>query len=217
MSMPSAVAAWSSQKRRICIAGILSFSTLCTLAGIVALFSFDQTAGAAGAVPVRWPASSAVERSAHHAALLVFVHPECSCSVATVHEIATLSAGRTSQAERLSPTVLFYRPKNSGWLPGNLWSQVAREIPGAQPVWDDGGQEARRFGARTSGYTLLYGAGGDLLFKGGVTGSRGHQGDNLGMDQLRASIETGRPAAHASLVFGCALTGVDVLPTGEKP
>ncbi len=58
---------------------------------------------------------------------------------------------------------------------------------------------------------ILYDAKGDLLFKGGVTGSRGHEGDNLGIEALRASIDTGRPAPRGSLVFGCALSGSDIV------
>jgi hypothetical protein len=208
--------ATSPRRRRVWIAGILSLSTICTLAGIALLFTFDQTAGAVSAVPVQWPSSSAIERPGANGALLVFVHPGCSCTVATLHEIATLSAGRNSQSRRLATTVLFYRPRNSKWLPGSLWSKVEGEIPGAHPVWDDDGREARLFGARTSGYALLYGANGDLLFDGGVTGSRGHEGGNLGIDRLRTAVDTGRPAPRGSLVFGCALAGADVPPAGEE-
>ena len=206
----------SSRTHRLCIAGILSLSTICTLAGMATLFTFDQTAGAVSAVPVQWPSASVIGHPGRNGALLVFVHPYCSCTVATIHEIATLSAGRNSQNGRPSTTVLFYRPRNSGWRPGKLWSQVESEIPGARAAWDDDGREARRFGARTSGYTLLYDAQGDLLFKGGVTGSRGHEGGNFGIDQLRASIDTGRPAPRGSLVFGCALADAGTLPAGEE-
>jgi hypothetical protein len=190
-----------SRKSRIWLPAILSFSAVCTLTGTGMLFRFDQTAGAVSGVPARWPASSVIERSGRSGALLVFVHPYCSCTVATLHEIATLSAGT------VSTTVLFYRPKNSGWQPGSLWRKVEHEIPAARQVWDDDGREAMRFGARTSGFAVLYDPKGDLLFHGGVTGSRGHEGDNLGIEQLRASIDTGRPTPRASLVFGCALAG----------
>ncbi|HWF07738.1 MAG TPA: hypothetical protein VG297_04690 [Bryobacteraceae bacterium] len=182
---------------------------------MAALFAFDETAGAVSAVPAQWPSASVITRPGGNGALLVFVHPYCSCTVATIHEIATLSAGRNSQNGRPATTVLFYRPRNAGWRPGSLWSKV-NEIPGARAVWDDDGREARRFGARTSGYTLLYGARGDLLFKGGVTGSRGHEGGNLGIDQLRTSIDTGRPAPRGTLVFGCALADAGEPPAAEE-
>lgn len=183
---------------------------------MAALLTFDQTAGAVSGVPAQWPSASVIKRPGRNGALLVFVHPYCSCTVATLHEIATLSVGGESRNGRPSTTVLFYRPRNSGWRPGKLWSQVEKEIPGAHPAWDDDGREARRFGARTSGYTLLYDAKADLLFKGGVTGSRGHEGGNMGIDQLRASIDTGQPAPRGPLVFGCALADAGVPPAGEE-
>jgi hypothetical protein len=206
----------SPRSRRICIAGILSFSSICTLLGMATLFTFDQTAGEVSAVPVQWPSASVIGHPGRNGSLLVFVHPYCSCTVATLHEIATLSAGRDSQNGIPSTTVLFYRPRNSGWRPGSLWRKVEKEIPGARPAWDDDGREARRFGARTSGYTLLYDAKGALLFKGGVTGSRGHEGGNMSIDQLRASIDTGRPAPRGALVFGCALADAGTPPAGEE-
>jgi hypothetical protein len=116
------------RKSRMWVPAILSFSTICTLAGTALLFNFDQTAGAVSAVPVRWPVSSAIDRPARTDALLVFVHPYCSCTVATLHEIASLSGGGP-QSGQLSTTVLFYRPKNSGWLPGNLWSKANAKFP----------------------------------------------------------------------------------------
>jgi hypothetical protein len=208
--------AGSARKRQIWIAGILGFSTICTVAGFAALFAFEQTAGAVSNVPSRWPASTVLERRTEHGSLLVFVHPYCSCTVATLHEIATLSADRKSKNERHSTTIVFYRPANSGWKPGALWNNAHHDIPDAQTVWDDGGQEAQRFGARTSGYALFYDARGNLLFKGGVTGSRGHEGDNFGIGELRTAIDSGRPARRSSLVFGCDLASLNPLRNGER-
>jgi hypothetical protein len=209
--------AWPARTRQTWIAGILALSTVSALLGAAALFSFNQTAGAVSTVPSRWPISTHLVQPAHAGVLLVFVHPYCSCSVATIHEIANLSLSRNSRKGALSITVLFYRPKNSQWEPGSLWGKVEREIPGARAVWDDEGREAMRFGARTSGYTLLYGAGGDLLFKGGVTESRGHEGDNFGIGQLQSSLDTGLRASRTSLVFGCALAGADEPSAGVIP
>lgn len=206
----------SARTRRIWIAGILSFSTICTVLGFAALFAFDQTAGAVSKVPTRWPGSTILDRPAEHGSLLVFVHPYCSCTVATLHEIATLSVDRQARGGRPSTTILFYRPKNSNWKPGKLWNNAQNEIPGAQTVWDEGGEEALRFGARTSGYAVFYNAQGNLLFNGGVTGSRGHEGDNFGIDELRTAIDTGRSASHSSLVFGCDLASLSLQKSGDN-
>ncbi|HEX4278094.1 MAG TPA: hypothetical protein VHZ74_22225 [Bryobacteraceae bacterium] len=187
---------------------ILAFSAFSTLLGMRALVAFDHTVGATGSTPEQWPASSAIKRAGGRPELLVFVHPFCSCTDATMAELAQLSARRNAGAPAPAITVLFFRPRHSGWAPNSLWKKAA-SLPGAQAVWDDDGREAKRFGARTSGYTLLYSSTGALLFGGGVTASRGHQGDNYGLDELSASLNSGRPGSAPTRVFGCALGNQD--------
>ena len=74
-----------------------------------------------------------------------------------------------------------------------------------QSVRDDGGAEARAFGVETSGQTLLYDAAGKLRFNGGITGSRGHAGDNAGRKALVALIGETAPDRNGASVFGCPL------------
>jgi hypothetical protein len=66
--------------------------------------------------------------------------------------------------------------------------------------------EAGRFGAETSGHTLLYGADGRLLFSGGITASRGHAGENAGESAIIALVNHQTPLRSQTLVFGCSLT-----------
>jgi len=198
----------STLARRTLVAAVLGFSAFSTLLGMRALITFEQTAGSVGAAPLRWPASSAVKRFKGHPEILVFVHPFCSCTDATMAELAQLSVRKKPGAITPAITVLFYRPRGSGWVPNGLW-RTAQSFENAHVVWDDDGREANKFGARTSGYALLYNAEGNLLFRGGVTGSRGHRGDNDGLDELAASLDSQRPARAASRVFGCALGSSD--------
>ncbi|HEX3447903.1 MAG TPA: hypothetical protein VHS97_06590, partial [Isosphaeraceae bacterium] len=71
---------------------------------------------------------------------------------------------------------------------------------------DSGGEEAARFGARTSGLVALYAPDGRLHFRGGITGSRGHEGDNAGQQALLGLIQ-GNPSSLPceTPVFGCPL------------
>ena len=196
------------ETKRTMAFALIGFSAVSTLLGLWALIAFDQKPGAARVAPTRWPASSAIRRIRGRPEILVFVHPFCSCTVATMAELAQLSVRKKPAVTAPVITVLFFRPRTSGWAPNSLWKQ-AQSLEGAQVVWDDDGLEARRFGARTSGYALLYSAAGNLLFRGGVTGSRGHQGDNDGLDELAASLNTQFPARVPSRVFGCALGSLD--------
>ena len=57
----------------------------------------------------------------------------------------------------------------------------------------------------TSGQTILYGADGTLLFSGGITGSRGHAGDNDGRAGLVALLTRAGRGQTRTKVFGCPL------------
>jgi hypothetical protein len=72
-------------------------------------------------------------------------------------------------------------------------------------VVDEGGREARRFGASVSGQTVVYDQGGRLRFAGGITGARGHAGDNAGRRQVMRQLASSAGAGGATPVFGCEL------------
>jgi hypothetical protein len=98
-------------------------------------------------------------------------------------------------------------------------AQRAAAVPGVTLVRDEGGREATRFRALASGLTVLYGPDGRRLFSGGITASRGHEGDSFGRRRLLAILD-GHPADRdESPVFGCALgaeaTVTDPLGTEE--
>jgi hypothetical protein len=170
------------------------------------LVGFDQTPGALGVALPRWPMSTAIHRNPDLQQMLVFLHPFCPCSAATLAELARVPARRPRDIPQPEIKILFVRPRGATeWRAGRLWD-TAQKLPGAEVMWDEGGEEADRFGAQTSGAVFLYNSGGSLLFHGGVTGSRGHAGDNYGADQLILALNSGRPVSGKHLVFGCALT-----------
>jgi hypothetical protein len=106
---------------------------------------------------------------------------------------------------KVSAYVLFVKPKEApaDWDDTEL-HQSATAIPGVTVLVDDGGAEAQRFGAETSGQTFLYDRSGALLFSGGITEARGHAGDNDGESALvrLANDQSGRFARTS--VFGCS-------------
>jgi hypothetical protein len=72
-------------------------------------------------------------------------------------------------------------------------------------VIDEGGVEAARFEALTSGQVVLYDGEGRLQFSGGITGARGHLGDNLGLRRVMSLLRGAEPDRTDSPVFGCPL------------
>jgi len=61
-------------------------------AGMAALWLYSITAGKEGAPPDRWPASSSLQRAPGASTLVMFVHPRCPCSQASISELAVLLA-----------------------------------------------------------------------------------------------------------------------------
>jgi hypothetical protein len=172
-------------------------------AGMALLWRYAAAAGEAAAAPAQWPPESRVARSQHLATLLLAVHPHCPCSRATMGELAKLMAQARGLVEA---RVVFVRPEGVpvGWEKTGLWESAAA-IPGVTVMSDEGGAEAKRFGARTSGQALLYDRQGLRVFSGGITAARGHLGDNAGRSSVVALLRGGGTQAARTPVFGCPL------------
>jgi hypothetical protein len=187
------------------VAFIAAAAWLAAIAGGFAiLWVYKSTPGAErGAPPVRWPAASAVARSAQRATLLLFAHPRCVCTRASMAELARLMA---RFHDRVDATVLFWTPREApaDWSSGDLWTSAER-IPGVSVLRDQDGREASRFSVATSGGVVLYDAGGRLLFKGGITPARGHEGDSFGQERIASLLTAGAADRADAPVFGCAL------------
>jgi hypothetical protein len=161
----------------------------------------------------RWPVASRVDRSSSGATLLVFVHPYCPCARTTLGELAAIM--NTTQG-RVTAQVLFVAAdgENPNWAQNELW-QAAEAIPGVRAVVDAGAIEAARFGARTSGLTLLFNAQGECLFSGGITAARGHAGDNIGRQAIVACLANERPETSRAPTFGCPLFSAEPMVRSE--
>jgi len=177
---------------------------LAVAGGFAMVWRYKSTPGAQGAVsPERWPAGSAVGRSPDRATLLLFAHPRCTCTRASLAELARILA---RFHDRLEARVLFWTPREApaDWNKGDLWISAAR-IPGVKVVRDAEGAEASRFAVATSGGVVLYDPRGHLLFKGGITAARGHEGDSFGQERIASLLTTGAADRADAPVFGCAL------------
>jgi hypothetical protein len=173
--------------------------------GMLQLQVYQSKADAAAQAPEEWPKDLGTFRSDGCLSIIVFVHPHCPCSSATLRELERLVAriGENSQA-----TVVFWHPQGvaADWNKGSLWAQAQR-IPGVRVIDDRDSALTRRFGVRTSGQALAYDAAGRLKFSGGITAARGHSGDNAGADAVLAIAKmTDELSRTCSPVFGCSLT-----------
>ncbi len=198
-------------------------------AAVVALgfgwtYAHAATPGMTAKAPARWPAEGAPAEGASamskHAAvialdpqvptLIVFAHPHCACTRATLHELEWI----TTRAQGLVHAyVVFAKPPGAGvdWESTTLHAKAVA-MKGVTVLDDDEDVLAHRFLARTSGHVVLYTPGGELRFSGGITGERGHEGDNAGRAAVLVALRARTsPPTFLGLVFGCELD------TPEKP
>jgi hypothetical protein len=176
---------------------------LMVVAGLGFLWSYESTPGMAADAPARWPVDSRLRRAGDRATLIMLAHPRCPCTRASISELARVM---TQAQGRVTAYVLFVRPANfSGeWEETDLWASAAA-IPGVSVLQDDEGVEAGRFHAATSGQTMLYDKDGKLLFSGGMTGARGHEGDNAGRTAIVSLLNLDEAKESETPVFGCPL------------
>jgi hypothetical protein len=186
---------------RLAAATVLWAVAVC--GGGTLLWKYAATESVAATPPEQWPAESSIVRESGRSTLIVLAHPRCPCTRATISELAILMA-RVGQS--VSAHVLFMRPRGADidWEKTALW-QSAAAIPGVTVHSDPGGAQAALFRAATSGQVVIYDASGRLTFRGGITGARGHEGDNVGLDRALALLSGGRADQPTSKVFGCSL------------
>ena len=175
------------------------------LAGAAGLWRYKTTPGHAATAPPTWPAGS-IARDANRPTLVVFVHPQCGCSVSTIEELTKLM---TALRERLVVDVVVFRPTGApeDWERTAVVSNAAA-VPGIRVLTDLDAEEATRFGVFVSGQALLYDVTGRMVFHGGLTYARGHAGDNAGITAVREWVTTGHSDTAETPVFGCYLRAV---------
>jgi hypothetical protein len=175
----------------------------CSGVGLLAMLRYELTPAATTAVTSQWPSGTQLVRDSARPTLVLFLHPRCPCSRATLRELSLLEADCSNQ---FATQIVFVRPVDSGesWEKTDL-CRLAERIPAAVVNSDVGGAEAARFGATTSGQAMLFSPDSRLLFQGGITSSRGHEGDNAGRTALTSLINTGQATCTQTAVFGCSL------------
>lgn len=170
--------------------------------GFVLVADWETTPGTASPAPSHWPIASTISRSVEHPTIVMFAHPHCPCTRASLAELAVVMRDHRHDA---TATVVFFAVDDAVELDTPTWA-AAGDLPRTRRVIDHGGGLAKLFGATTSGHLVVYDREGALLFSGGITGSRGHVGDNFGRRSLLAGL-TARRGQPTYDVFGCSLGG----------
>jgi hypothetical protein len=179
------------------------FWLVAVVCGTVVLLKYENSPGAPGDPPTNWPSQSRIPRTAGLPTVVVMAHPKCPCTRATIGELAVMMA---RLHDRATAVVVFVRPQGTSddWDDTDL-RRSAAGIPGVTVMTDLDEVEVDRFNAQVSGQTMLYDAGGKLLFSGGITASRGHSGDNAGRSSIVSFVMDGTAEQTRTPVFGCYL------------
>ena len=172
--------------------------------GTKLLHAYSFAPGASGTPAEVWPEGAGVSRADGIATLVVALHPECSCSRATLAELGVILAETTPH---LRAVVIFSDLDPEHPAGASELFKTAHDLPGVSLVRDRHGEILKKFRFVTSGETRFYRPDATLAFRGGITGSRGHEGENPGRSRVIALTRqpTASPDVSSTPVFGCAL------------
>jgi hypothetical protein len=175
----------------------------CVAAGLWAMLEYSSTPAKTLSSKSNWPAASRLRRDPNRPTLVMFVHPYCPCSRASLKEFSGLLSDCRKQ---VGVHVVFVKPAGlpEGLKKSALW-RAAQQLPGVDVSCDVRGDEAAHFGATTSGEAWLYSQQGRLLFHGGLTRFRGHEGPNQGRAAIAALIDGAPCTGGRAAVYGCSL------------
>ncbi len=190
---------------------IIITAWLCLVVAIFgAMAAYAAKPGAVGDVPQTWPKNppAAMSLDPQQPTLVLAVHPRCPCTRATISELERALA----KAPALPTTyALIYEPgpddpvhEDESFARTSIASRLAK-LPGVILIPDPDAQIASRFGARTSGHTLVYTPDAALAYSGGLTPTRAHEGPNTGSASLIELFNARQSLASEAPVFGCPL------------
>ena len=191
------------QKQSIIVATALLAWGSAIAAGLVSVHRYENTPGRFDIAHRRWPAESALRFSSERFNVVMLAHPRCPCTRASLDELAQL----LSHCEvPMTAHILFWTPSDAGheWQQTELW-KMALAIPDVQAHVDENGDEARRFGATTSGHVIVFQGDGTRIFSGGLTKARGKAGNGNTASAINNLIKQKTSLSTDLPVFGCPL------------
>jgi hypothetical protein len=181
-------------------------AALWTMGLLVAVALFTMWAAReeqkASAKSHNWPEGAPLTLDPARLTLLLFVHPQCRGTEATLQTLARVMERCAGHA---NVTIMMYEdPALLAHWKGSPIKSEAESIPGAMVREDHMGEAADFFDVATSGSALLFAPDGSLLYRGGITPGLGQAGEG---EVLQTWLIEGRGVRHEP-VFGCSLQGI---------
>lgn len=157
--------------------------------------------GNASTLQHAWPPGSRLHPRPDALTAVLFAHPECPCFSATLTETERL---QTLLREPLQLFVVFETDPAFDLFASRHFRRVSA-WKNATIVHEADNREVALFGAQTSGQVLIFDKDRRLLFSGGITGSRAHEGDNPNLERAVAAARSRAPKVVLTPVYGCSL------------
>jgi hypothetical protein len=191
----------ASRAKKLWLGALVAVWLIILLFGHKLMNDYESEPGTIHSITKSWPAACQLNHNGW--TIVLAAHPFCPCTRATLNELNRLLSRCHSTPKIYA---LFYRPKKfePNWNKTDLWREVST-FPGAIAIDDVDGLQSALFGADTSGETFLFSPEGKLLYHGGITAARGHEGDNAGEDSIISGINTGKVSVTDTPAFGCAI------------
>ncbi|MDA8792481.1 hypothetical protein N9N67_04500 [Bacteriovoracaceae bacterium] len=172
------------------------------ISGLVITYEYSLGSGEKSQLKSSWPNESSLKFNPGKYNLVMFLHPECTCSKASLFHFKEILS--EIKHDNLDSKIIFTMPKEKEkeWINSALVKEV-KEAGSIQLIFDQSSEEFKRFDAKTSGQAFLFSPSKDLLFNGGITDSRGHIGYNQGEDFIINTLNKRGLASKDVDVFGC--------------
>lgn len=134
--------------------------------------------------------------------LFFFLHPKCSCSLASLTELENILRENVSYIKVIG--VVSVRSAVDQEFMNSESVLRMKELKDIEMYYDIGSTETRNLGISTSGHVLFYDQVGELRYTGGITSSRGHVGDSIGKFELSNRLkEIYSEQKFVADVYGC--------------
>jgi len=184
--------------KKVAVALVLLAWVGLVVGGFCLLMRYESKAAAPGKVS----GTNGHFNNSNQPTLVLGLHPHCPCSKATVAELNKILGHAPGKRELVA---YVFKPKDEApdWIESATVSSLKKLS--VRVELDNDGCMARQLGLSASGQIQFYSAKGELLYDGGITSARGHQGDNVGAQTVIDLLQKGGSSRKSAPVFGCPI------------
>jgi hypothetical protein len=134
--------------------------------------------------------------------LFFFIHPKCSCTLASIDEFKDLLKDEYKDIKIVA--IVSTRSSVDNEFMYSESTNLIKELNQVEIFYDIGAIETQKLGIKTSGHLLFYDSLGNLLYSGGITVSRGHRGESVGkMELSRRMKSSNNYQKYMADAYGC--------------